>query len=375
MCARSCRSWPQCDAPIVLSLLPIGGAQVLRRFRGRDARPPPKQGEPITIAITDIQGSTTLWENVPPEVSDSGAPQCVPAAARGLAAAPSHPPCPPRAACRASGDGVRHKSAPQVPPSPPQGLLGVRDRHRGGLVQVRVPHTRGRHRVGHLGAGTSTWPVGLRDRGGHDTARCRQREGVTMMPPVRSCAQLDLLCAPWSAVVEDGGHELLCNEDTWADTTCPLMEFDPAAVLGAVSDGAMTFLTTLLSPVCIAPPPPPSPHHNTHTNKHTVTPTHTHTHDAVLTQLSHTCVWCRCYLFRVSYAGRQEGGAAGLEPHVPCGRLRADRVQQVHGSKGEPRPRHSLITLTSGPQLLPSAIDMRSHKLFITRSSSLAFEH
>ena len=50
--------------------------------------------------------------------------------------------------------------------------------------------------------------------------------------------QLDLLCAPWHAQVEDGGHELMKdnNSSTWADINYPIMDWDLSDALGVNPD-------------------------------------------------------------------------------------------------------------------------------------------
>jgi hypothetical protein len=53
---------------------------------------------------------------------------------------------------------------------------------------------------------------------------------------------MDLLTAPWHPDVEDGGHELLKDSSDWADTNCPLMDWDPAVSLGVSPDGKKSFL-------------------------------------------------------------------------------------------------------------------------------------
>lgn len=36
-----------------------------------------------------------------------------------------------------------------------------------------------------------------------------------------SLSQLNLLCAPWTEELEDGGHDVLSHDPTWSDLAAP----------------------------------------------------------------------------------------------------------------------------------------------------------
>eukprot|EP00873_Tetraselmis_striata_P034051 jgi/Tetstr1/454315/TSEL_041234.t1 len=144
-------------AILALALLPIGVAIVVASFLYRHPggigspqrwKGPPLSGQPVTFAITDIQGSTTLWDRFPEETA---------------------------------ADIARHHEA----------------------ARARLAQFHG-YEIATEG----------------DSFKCafhRPEDAVLWSV----CLQLDLLCAPWTSTLEDGGQGIFRDKATWADCERP----------------------------------------------------------------------------------------------------------------------------------------------------------